>query len=148
MLKKILTISGKPGLFRLISQGHNALIVESLLNGRRQPTAPADRVMTLGDISIYTNEGETPLREVLGNIRDKYNAAKVNEAEITATGETLAAFFSEVLPDYDRSRVYPTDIKKVVKWYNLLIDNDITDFLLESELEEEAVEEEKTEGVS
>lgn len=127
MLKTILSISGKPGLFKLVSQGKNMLIVESLIDKKRVPAYAKDKVISLGDIAIYTDETEVPLHEVLTSVKNKENGnqASINSA---AKPEELRAYMAEVLPNYDRDRVYPSDIKKLISWYNMLITAGITDF--------------------
>lgn len=132
MLKKILSISGKPGLYKLLSQGKSALIVESLIDGKKQPAHARDKVISLNDIAIYTDAEEKPLREVFQLIFDKEKGARV-EIDLKKDQNAMKKYFADVLPDYDRERVYPTDIKKVISWYNLLVDKGITDFVTEAE---------------
>ena len=139
MLRTILSISGKPGLFKLVSQGRNALIVESLIDGKKVPAYSRDKVISLNDIAIYTEEGEKPLREVFQLVFDKEAGAKVL-VDPKADANTLKTYFAEVLPTFDRDRVYPTDIKKLLVWYNLLVEKGYTNFM-QAEVEE--VEEEK-----
>ncbi|MBQ8530582.1 MAG: DUF5606 domain-containing protein [Parabacteroides sp.] len=140
MLKTILSISGKPGLFRLISHGKNMLIVESLVDKKRVPAYAKDKVISLGDIAMYTDADEVPLHQVLTNLKNKENGEKAS-ISTSAKPDELRAYFAEVLPNFDRDRVYPSDIKKLINWYNLLIDAGITDFT-PVEVEEEAQEEE------
>jgi hypothetical protein len=132
MLKKILSISGKPGLFKLISQGKSALIVESLLDGKKIPAHSREKVISLNDIAIYTEEVEKPLREVFQAIYEKENGAQV---AINFKNDVAAMknYFAEVLPTYDRERVYQADIKKVFVWYNLLVEKGYTQFAEEEE---------------
>ena len=139
MLKTILSISGKPGLFKLVSQGKNMLIVESLVDKKRVPAYAKDKVISLGDIAIYTDETEVPLHEVLTSVKNKENGnlVPVNPA---AKPEELRAFMAEVLPDFDRERVYPSDIKKLISWYNILINAGITDFTPQENAEEAEAE--------
>ncbi|KKB55855.1 DUF5606 family protein [Parabacteroides gordonii] len=125
MLKTILSISGKPGLFKLVSHGKNMLIVESLTDKKRVPAYAKDKVISLGDIAIYTTETEVPLHEVLTSVKNKENGAKVT---VPSDSKELRTYFAEVLPDFDRERVYPSDIKKLLSWYNILIGAEITDF--------------------
>lgn len=139
MLKTILSISGKPGLFKLISHGKNMLIVESLADKKRVPAYAKDKVISLGDIAIYTTETEIPLHEVLTSVKNKENGEKVS-INPSAKADELREYFAEILPDFDRDRVYPSDIKKLFSWYNLLIEAGITDFTPE-EPKEEVVEE-------
>lgn len=149
MLKTILSISGRPGLFRLVSHGKNMLIVESLADKKKVPAYAKDKVISLGDIAIYTNESEVPLHEVLTNIKNKENGEKAS-IKTSATPDELRAYMAEILPEFDRDRVYPSDIKKLIMWYNLLIESGINDFtpieIASAKPEEEAQsEEEKTE---
>jgi len=135
MLKEILSIGGKPGLFKLVSQGKNMLIVESLVDGKRIPTYSRDKVVSLGDIAIFTETSEVPLGEVFKNILAKENG---KEASIEAKSENdvLRSYMADILPEYDRDRVYPSDIRKMILWYNLLIKNNITDFSQEEKIDE------------
>lgn len=136
MLKKILSISGRPGLYRLVSQGKNMIIVEQLGSSRRLPVYGRDKIVSLGDISIYTADGEdTPLYNVLETLRQQNEGAQV---DINALGDLRQAF-AKVLPDFDSERVYTTDIKKVYQWYNLLVNSGFTSFLPE-QAEEQAAE--------
>lgn len=137
MLKNILSISGKPGLFKLVSRGKNMLIVESLNTGKRQPAYSHDKVLSLADIAMFTVEGETPLNEVMEAVKTKENGA-VASVSTKATAEELRAWFAGVLPDFDRDRVYPSDIKKLISWYNLLTETGNNDFA--PEVEEETAE--------
>ncbi len=132
MLNNILSISGKPGLFKLVSRGNNMLIVESLSTGKRQPAYSHDKVLSLGDIAMFTNEGETPLAEVMQAVSALENGAVASIAT-KATSEELREWFGKVLPDFDRERVYPSDIKKLITWYNILIETGNTDFSAEQE---------------
>ncbi len=141
MLKTILSISGKPGLYKLVSQAKNMLIVESLQTGKRQPAYAHEKVISLGDIAIFTEEEEKPLGEVLNAIKEKENGAKVELDVKKADNEQLRDFLAGVLPNFDRDRVYPTDIKKLISWYNLLIESGNTDFLEAQEAAETPVAE-------
>lgn len=139
MLKTILSVSGKPGLYKMVSQGKNLLIVESLIDKKRIPAYARDKVISLGDIAIYTNESEVPLYEVLNNIKKKENGAKTAPELAKSSSDVLRAYLEEVLPEFDRERVYPTDIKRLISWYNILLDAGITDF--DPKNEEETTEE-------
>lgn len=136
MLKTILSISGKPGLYKLVSQAKNMLVVESLVTGKRTPAYAHDKVISLGDIAIFTEDGEVPLREVMDKVKEKENGA-VASIDLKSDPEALRKYFSEVLPDFDRERVYPTDIKKLLSWYNLLVEKGLTDFSEEKEEKKE-----------
>ena len=129
MLETILAISGKPGLYRLVSRGSRSLIVETLdAQKKRMPAFSADKVISLADIAMYTDEEEVPLRQVLKSIQTKENGGKASLNPKTASKEELPVYLAEVLPNYDRDRVYPTDVKKLLQWYNILVENGITDF--------------------
>ena len=132
MLKAILSISGKPGLYKLVSQAKNMLIVESVVTGKRTPAYAHDKVISLGDIAIFTESGEVPLREVLIKVKEKEIGA-VSSIDLKSNPDVLIKYFSEILPDFDRERVYPTDIKKLLSWYNLLVEKDLADFSEEKE---------------
>lgn len=125
-LDKILSISGKPGLFELKAQTRGGFIAESLLDGKKMPVSMQNNVSILSEIAIYTYTEEIPLREVMQKIYDKENGEK--SIDHKSSKDQLTSYFEEVLPDYDQDRVYPSDIKKVIQWYNLLISKDITDF--------------------
>lgn len=124
MLSKILSVTGRPGLYKLISTGKNLNIVESLADGKRIPVYAQEKVVALSDVSIYTNDGDTPLREVLRKIKDKENGNKVT-IESKASGNELFAYLKEVLPDYNKESVYASDVKKLISWYNILMENNI-----------------------
>ncbi len=134
MLKTILSISGKPGLYKLISRGKNMLIVESVADKKRFPAYGSEKIISLGDIAIYTQEDEVPLRQVLIAIRDKENSAAIEMDTKKASTDQLRDYMKEVLPEYDEERVYVSDIKKLLTWYNLLINNGITEFEEKEEL--------------
>ncbi len=139
MLKKILSISGKPGLYRLVSNGKNMLFVESLINGKRMPAYARDKVVSLGDISIYTTDEDMPLGEVLEKVKEANNGQPV---DVKALGDDNAvrAYFKTILPEYDEDRVYTTDIRKLFSWYNQLIAAGVTDFKNEEIAEDQAAE--------
>ena len=143
MLKEIMAVSGKPGLYKLVSRGNNLLIVESLVDKKRIPAYVRDKVISLNDITIYTDEDDVSIREVLTSIKEKEGGKAVSVDLSKAQPDELRAYLAEVLPTFDRERVYPSDIKKLLKWYDILIANGITDF---SEKEDEA-EGTATEGV-
>jgi len=140
MLKKIVAISGKPGLYRVLSQGKNMLIVESLADKKRMPAYSTDKVVSLGDVSMFTSGDDKPLAEILEAMKAKENGAVASIDPKTET-QLLRNYFAEIVPDYDRERVYPTDIKKLIQWYNLLIETGNTDFSLKEETSEEVKDE-------
>ena len=138
MLKTILSISGKPGLYKLISQGKNMLIVETIDAAKKRfPAKKKKKIISLADIAMYTNDSEVPLRDVLRSIKEKENAAIASIDVKKATSEQLREYLAEVLPDFDRDRVYTNDIKKLILWYNILVSNGITDFGEETAVEAE-----------
>ncbi len=118
-LEKILSISGKPGLYKIISKSKKSLIVESLEDKKRFPVNALNNVSSLGDIAIYTYDEEIPLKEVLRNIFTKENGGAALDPK--SGKEQLTAYFREVLPEYDEERVYASNFKKIVQWYNILI---------------------------
>ena len=130
MLKTILAISGKPGLYSLVSRGNRSLIVETLdANRKRLPVFGTDKVISLADIAMYTDEEEVPLRQVLNAIKELKKGKTVADIDLKkATREQLFDFMGQVLPNFDRDRVHPSDVKKLIQWYNLLIENGVTDF--------------------
>lgn len=141
MLKTILSITGKPGLFKLISQGRNMLLVEDLLSHKRYPAHSRDRLVSLGDIAIYTDAEEKPLGEVLDAVYAKQEGKPIDIKELENAG-TLRSYFGEILPDFDEDRVYNSDIKKLMQWYNLLLEAGFTKFTADEEAAEETAEEE------
>ena len=142
MLKEILNISGKPGLYKLLSYGKNTIIVESLVDKKRMPAHAREKIISLGDVAIYTTGEDVPLSKVLESIYAKYEGKPI-ELEKFTTPEDLHMFFTGVLPDYDEDRVYKTDIKKLISWYNVLVNAGFTSF---AEKEEPAEEEKKEEA--
>ena len=138
MKETILAISGKPGLYRLVARGNGNLIVESIDEQKRRITAGSrDRVTSLRDVSMYTMDDDKPLMEVFESIKEKYNGQPVDIHTSKADKAQLYAFLDEVLPDNDADRIYPGDVKKLIQWYNILVQAGYTDFL-EAEEEEEA----------
>lgn len=127
MLKEVLCISGKPGLYKLISYGKNLVIVESLVDHKRQPAHSRDKIISLGDVAIYTTGDDVPLSNVFQSILEKYDGKAIDSADYK-TAEALDEFFKGVLPNYDVDRVYKTDIKKVINWYNILVNAGYTTF--------------------
>jgi hypothetical protein len=125
-LKEILSVSGKPGLFKTIAQTKTGVIIESLTDGKRVQAFASDKISSLGEISIFTTNEDMPLREVFRLIREKNGDQPAPDAKSDDTA--LKAFFESVVPDYDHERVYTSHIRKLVQWYNILIANEITDF--------------------
>ncbi|MBQ8594235.1 MAG: DUF5606 domain-containing protein [Bacteroidaceae bacterium] len=134
MLKTILSIPGKSGLYKLVSSGKNLLVVETVDEvKKRMPVHGTDKVISLADIAMYTDETEVPLGEVFNNIKELKNGELVDLNYKKATPAELQGFMAEVLPNYDRDRVYNNDIKKLISWYNILVSNGLTDFIEKSE---------------
>ena len=133
MLEKILAISGKPGLFKLISGSKRMVVVESLLDGKRTPAYTTDRVISLSDIAMYTEETEVPLNEVFMNIQKIYGENPIEVDYKKASETELHDLMAKALREYDRVRVHNSDIKKLIQWYNLLLKNGLTDFSAEGE---------------
>ena len=140
MLKNILAITGKPGLYKLVSRGNNMLIVESLIDGKRMPTYARDKIVALSDVSMFTNADDVALSQVLTNAGEKEGLKPAAIDAKKASNSELHAWFDQVLPDWDRDRVYPSDIRKLITWYNILVNAGITDFSVEEETAEEAAE--------
>lgn len=140
MLKTILAISGKPGLYKLVSRGNKSLIVETVdAQKKRMPAFGADKVVSLHDISIYTDDdNEVSLESVFESIKANYEAKVVDLSAKKASQDEIIAFFTKVLPNYDQDRVRVSDMRKVLSWYNLLVEYGITEFV--SKEEEESAE--------
>lgn len=131
MLKEILSIAGKPGLQKLISNSSNAIIVESLIDGKRFPAYSNSKIIALEDISIYTENEDLPLKEVFKRINEKASVANVPSHKETT--EKIIAYFGEIVPEYDKDRVYVSDMKKIIQWYHLLTSKDLLHFEEEEE---------------
>ncbi|HLV42008.1 MAG TPA: DUF5606 domain-containing protein [Brumimicrobium sp.] len=117
-LSGIISISGKPGLFKVVAQSKNNIIVESLIDNKRIPAYSTDRISALEDISIYTYEEDVPLKEVFTNLAKKEDCGAAPSHKESMN--KLTAYLEEILPDYDQDRVYPSDVKKLFQWYNIL----------------------------
>jgi hypothetical protein len=117
-LTGIIAISGRPGLYKVIAQGKNSIIVESLIDNKRFPAYATDRISALDDISIYTYDEDAPLKELLAGIykRENGNECPSHKEDISV----LQSYLIDLLPNYDQERVYPSDVKKMFQWYNLL----------------------------
>jgi len=139
-LEKLIAISGKPGLYQIISQSKSGVIVESLTDKKRIPVNNLNNISTLNDIAIYTYEEEVPLKQVFLNIHEKEAGKKSIEPK--SDKAALLEYFSAVLPEYDQERVYASNIKKVISWYNALVDAEFDFSSIKEALEEEAKEEE------
>lgn len=131
MLKEILSISGKPGLYKLVSNSSNAIIVESIIDGKRFPAYSNSKIISLEDISIYTEDEDMPLKNIMKRMFDKANGAVIlNHKEDT---KKILTYFEEVVPEYDKDRVYISDMRKIVQWYNLLVGKQLLSFEEEKE---------------
>ena len=142
MLKGILSISGQSGLFKMVAEAKNNIIVESLDTKKRIPVYSTSKVSALEDIAIYTETSDVPLKDILKAISDKEDGGVAISHK--SSGNELKKYFEEVVPDYDKDRVYVSDIKKVLQWYNTLQEKEMLDF---SENEEETEETEKPDEV-
>ena len=129
MLQTVLAISGKPGLYKLVSRAKNSLIVEILdETHRRLPAFAADRITSLADIAMYTDGDDVPLGKVLENMKQLEESKEASINYKKASGDELREYFAKVLPNFDRERVHVSDIKKLIQWYNILVNNGVTDF--------------------
>lgn len=141
-LDEILAISGQPGLYELTARTRNGFIAKSLLTGKTQTFSIRDQVSVLSEIAIYTTTEEIPLHEVFHAIQTKETGKTVN-VDIKDDKKKLMAYFEEIVPEFDRQRVYPSDAKKVIQWYNTLTENKILD--LEETVSVEAVSKDEEE---
>jgi len=144
-LSKILAISGKPGLFMMLSQTKSGFIVESLADGKRFPVYAHERVSSLEEISIFTTGDEDlPLKQVFKKFYDKLEGKQAIDA--LASNEAIKAFFEKAFPEYDPERVYVSDMKKAITWYNLLVQKEMLDFTEKEESDTEPGESETKAG--
>lgn len=141
-LDKVLSISGKPGLFKILTQTRNGFVVESLLDKKKVTVTMHNNISVLSEIAIYTLTEEVPLRKVLKNIMEKEDG-KPTSISPKDSKIKLEEYFFEVLPDYDEDRVYASDIKKIMQWYNLLQQHDMLDVLEAPSEEKKASSEEE-----
>lgn len=135
MLKGILAITGQPGLFKLVAEAKNRIIVESLLTGKRMPANPSAKISALEDIAVYTQTSDIPLKEVLKKINDHESGGTSLSAKSTDTD--IRKYFETIVPEYDKDRVYVSDMKKIILWYNILHDKHLLDFTVE-EIQDES----------
>ncbi len=139
MKQTILAISGKPGLYKLVSRGNNNLIVEALdETHKRMPTFGSDRISSLGDIAMFTETDDVPLTKILASLHQLEGGKESSINYKKASADELHEYFSKVLPEWDRDRVHNSDIKKLIQWYNILVKAGITDFEDETQPDEEA----------
>lgn len=139
MLKGILSISGYPGLFKMVTEAKNSIIVESLVTGKRMPAYSTSKISALSDISVFTDNGEIQLKEVLKRMQESGK-----EISPKASNDEIKAFLGEMVPEYDKERVYVSDMKKIIQWFQLLKEKD----LLNEPEEEEKTEEKQAEELS
>lgn len=135
-LSEILSIAGKPGLFKVVTQTKNGVIVESLLDGKRVTVFAHERISSLEEISIFSETEDVQLKDVFKIIFDQQDGKEAINHK--SSGNELKTFFLEIMPDYDQDRVYISDIKKVIQWYNLLLKKDMLQFEDENEAQVEA----------
>ena len=135
MLKGILSISGYPGLFKMVTEAKNSVIVESLLTGKRMPAYSTSKISALADISVFTENGEIQLKEVFKRLQESGK-----EISTKASSNEIKAFFGELVPEYDKDRVYVSDMKKIIQWYELLKEKDLLNEPEEEKQAEEPVE--------
>ena len=144
-LTKILSIAGKPGLFTLVAQSKNGIIVEALSDKKRFPIGSHINVSALNDIAIYTFESELPLKEIFRNIFKKEDGKSCLSHK--ESSNAIFSYFSDIAPDFDDERVYVSDMKKVLQWYNVLLTHNLVDLELDEEEASEETVEESTETV-
>lgn len=141
-LEKVLAIAGKPGLYKLIAQTRGGFVAESLIDKKRLSVNVQQNVSVLSEIAIYTLSEEVPLKEVFKNIKKKENGGQTS-VKAKDSKDALEEYFFEVLPDYDEDRVYVSDIKKVIQWYNLLQEHNMLDLEEDSKAKKETVKDEE-----
>lgn len=135
-----MAITGKPGLFKIVNHSGKTLIVEEMTTGKRFAVSPRDRVVSLGDVAMYTEDGERPLGEILDVI---FTTKKGEKIDMQTTKDRLKEEFAIYVPDFDNERVHDSDIKKLFNWYNLLVDKGLTEFKEKEEEENEKKEDTK-----
>lgn len=138
MLKGILSIAGQPGLYKLVAEAKNRIIVESLTTGKRLPASTTSKISSLEDIAVYTLSGEVLLKEVLKKISDLEEGGPAPDPKMP--DDKIRSYFGSILPDYDKEKVYLSDIRKILLWYNTLRDKELLTFEEEESLETPAQE--------
>lgn len=138
-LSKVLSISGKSGLFKVVSQAKSAVIVESLLDGKRFPAFGHEKISSLEEISVFTTGEDKPLKDIFKAMYEKQEGREAIDPK--SDNNTLKKFFTEMVPDFDQERVYVSDIRKIVAWYNMLVANNMLDFSEPEAAESEAAAE-------
>jgi hypothetical protein len=135
-LEKILSVSGKPGIYKLITGGRATIIVESLIDGKRLPVHPTQKVSALSDITMFTYEEDVPLREIFLKAKEAFEGGSAPDPK--SDGKVLRDAMKKILPDYDEERVYESDIRKLLSWYNILQSKNMLDFAEPESAEESA----------
>lgn len=130
-LSKILSIAGKPGLYKLVAQSKNGLVVESLIDGKRINAFMNEKISSLEEISIFSSTEDIPLKEVLRNMFTQTNGLKTIDHK--SDDKAVKAFFGEAIPEYDKERVYVSHMRKIIGWYNSLVDKGLIDFVDEGQ---------------
>jgi hypothetical protein len=125
-LEKILSVSGKPGIYKLITGGRATIVVESLIDGKRVPVHPTQKVSALSDITMFTYEADVPLREIFAKAKDAFEGGPAPDSK--SDSKALRDAMRKILPDYDEERVYESDIRKLLSWYNILQGKGMLDF--------------------
>lgn len=142
-LNEILSIAGKAGLYKVVTQSKNGVIIESLLDGKRVTAFAHERISSLEEISIFGETEDVPLKQVFKIISDKQEGKEAISHK--SSGKELKTFFLDIMPDYDQDRVYVSDIKKVLQWYNLLLKKDLLEFKEEDDVQPETNSDKETE---
>jgi hypothetical protein len=132
-LTKILSISGRPGLYKVISQTKQAFIVESLADHKRFPAFTHEKISSLEEISVFTTGEDRPLKDILKTLFEKLDGKPAIDPK--TENKALQAFFLEIIPDYNQEKVYPSDIRKMISWYNILLEHQMLDFTEEKPVE-------------
>ena len=135
-LTDILSISGKPGLYKMLSHTKTGMLVESMQDQKRFPVFAHEKISSLEEISIFTESDDIPLKEVFKKIHELLEGDKALSHK--ASADELKEFFDDAVPDYDKERVYVSDIKKVIQWYNILHEMELLDFTEEEEAEDDS----------
>ena len=135
MLKGILAIAGQPGLFRMVAEAKNRIIVESLLSGKKMPASATAKISSLEDIAVYTKTSDMPLKEVLKKISEHESGGQCDI--LKSSPNDMKAYFGQIVAEYDAERVYVSDIKKIISWYNILQNNQLLNFTKEEETEDQ-----------
>lgn len=141
MLREIISITGKPGLFKMIGHGNRRIIVEDITTGKRFPALERDQIISLADIAMYTQGEDKPLGEILDLVYSNQKGEAIDLKALSETGK-LRETFGKILPDFDEDRVHDSDIKKLFSWYNLLLNSGMTKFTKETEKAEDKKEDE------